>query len=828
MRLDNLLLGRDINWLSTLTRKRQEELSNRHKFSDYLPYHSYDEEQKLYINSDNTVGFIWECSPLIYAGEETIEQLDGLSGIGVPEGSILQFILYADPYIDPILDDYKLLKKRRDPLIQEATERVVEFLRKGTKGLDKINNIPVRDFKLFVALKIPEEKLSEINLGDIRAATFEGLKGAGLSPRYLPPSELIFLLFRIFNNREPQGANSWDRLNPINRQIISADTVIERLDKGLRIGDRIFRCLTPRKIPSTVSLLISNLITGGIWGLTDDVNQIRTPFFISLNIYFCNVEMAIRTKTSIMSKQKLAASVAEDMKNRLDEFLWACGEIDKGTKFIRAMWSAWVIGESEEEARESVMTMKRIWEKLKFVMDEERGLSLVLFQSSLPFGLIAEKKNIISISRDHITSTKAALTLAPVQADFSGGGLPSLLFIGRKGQLISLDLFDKHANNMNGVICATTGSGKSFLTNYIVYNYYATGAKVRIVDIGGSYRKLSKMFNGRFIEFKKDSQIVINPFSCVKNAKDEEDFLSNLQSIVSIIGQMCYAATKQPLNETEFVILQKAIQWTYQHCGSDASIDGVFTYLCNYPRYEHEDEVIEEFKTVAKRLSFTLSRFTTYGPYGRWFNGNSTLKITEDPFVVLELEELKPQRELFNVITLAVLDAVTSGLYLGNRDERQLIVFDEAWQFFDNTSNLKNVIEEGYRRARKYGGSFTTITQGITDMEQFGDIGQVILNNSAYKFFLEAKDFDKARNKNLIDYDEWTMKLLKSTKSNRPKYSEIFMDTPFGAGIARLCVDPFTYYIFTSDAKETAKIERLVKEGLSYKEAIEKMVGEVK
>ena len=133
---------------------------------------------------------------------------------------------------------------------------------------------------------------------------------------------------------------------------------------------------------------------------------------------------------------------------------------------------------------------------------------------------------------------------------------------------------------------------------------------------------------------------------------------------------------------------------------------------------------------------------------------------------------------------------------------------------------LQNVIEEGYRRARKYGGSFTTITQSLLDFEAFGSVGQVIQSNSAFKFMLESPDFEKAKTKKLIDYDEFTMNILKSVKSPRPRYSEIFMDTPVGIGVSRLLVDPYSYYLYTSEAGENAEIERLVKSGKRYSEAL--------
>jgi hypothetical protein len=38
-------------------------------------------------------------------------------------------------------------------------------------------------------------------------------------------------------------------------------------------------------------------------------------------------------------------------------------------------------------------------------------------------------------------------------------------------------------------VSAQTGAGKSFFINYLVYNYYGAGAKIRIIDIGDSSRR---------------------------------------------------------------------------------------------------------------------------------------------------------------------------------------------------------------------------------------------------------------------------------------------------------------------------------------------------
>jgi len=152
-------------------------------------------------------------------------------------------------------------------------------------------------------------------------------------------------------------------------------------------------------------------------------------------------------------------------------------------------------------------------------------------------------------------------------------------------------------------------------------------------------------------------------------------------------------------------------------------------------------------------------------------------------------------------------------------------VFDEAWKFLGESNAIKQVIEEGYRRARKYGGSFTIITQSILDMLQFGSVGKVIKNNSAFKFYLQSGDFEQALSEKLIDYSPFVMDILKSLQSNPPKYSEVFIDSPFGIGVGRLVVDPFNYFANTSSADEVQVIDDLIGSGISVEDAIDLAVA---
>ena len=87
-----------------------ERLAERNPFSAFLPYLAYDPETRTYVLQDETVGALWECAPLAFASEQTVNGLDGLFRLGLPEGAVLQFIDY-----DGIRDVGRLRCLRRKP-----------------------------------------------------------------------------------------------------------------------------------------------------------------------------------------------------------------------------------------------------------------------------------------------------------------------------------------------------------------------------------------------------------------------------------------------------------------------------------------------------------------------------------------------------------------------------------------------------------------------------------------------------------------------------------------------------------------------------------------
>ncbi len=808
----------------------------RNRFSKYLPWVAYDSEQGIYYcdhdGGYSSIGYIWECLPVLFLSEQDTKSLQGIFRLSLPDNSLLQFILIADPYVKPILTLYEEMKKGAPEHIQEAFKSLSNFyLKQSEKG-----QIPTRIFRLFVTLKIYKEDLNRVNLKDVKSSIEETLASVGFVPRLVPPSILFNLLRRLFNDYSslPEDESvwgNWCNYTELRKQIIMANTEIEKQGSELRVGSKYYRCITPKSLPVEIDFLWANKLTGSYEGIAGDISQIHVPFMYTLNIVFKDLKAKLHAKASLTLNQTAFGSMIAGLKRRQEEFFWATDLLEKGDRFFEIIPIFWVFSNDAHKAREAIFRAKRIWESTGAVMQEDSTLLLPLFIYSLPFGYISHNKNNEKLDRYFMVPGETLTPMVPVQTDYMGTGVPALLFIGRKGQVIGIDIFHRKASNNNFFIVAPSGKGKSFTANYILGNYYGMGAKIRVVDIGRSYLKLCHMFQGRLVNFNPDSNICLNPFTTIKEPEYD------IPAIAAIIQMMVSVQTGKLSGsnpETVLTLIQSGVKWAYSQKGNDATIQDVYTYLSKFPNLDPElDDILCEekeacatdFQLIATHTAFNLSKYCQGGAYAKWFIGRATLDLSQDKFVVLELEEIKAQPDLFQVVVLLVMYLMTSELYLGDRSTPYILLFDESYMFLTDNQAMKRVIEEGYRRARKYRGSFGVITQSVLDFEQFGSVGRVINENSEFKFFLESGIFELAREKKLISYDPFTMSILKSIKYNAPRYSELFLHSDtFGAGVVRLSADPYTYYMYTSNPKEIAEIEDLVSQGMSYKEAINTMI----
>ena len=828
-----LLIDKILGVGEALNTQRLRRLLDRDKLSAYLPYLAWDSDTKAYHSADDTFGYVWECTPLVYAGTDVFETLKGCIHSGIPYGSVLQFMMYADPDCEGLFNHYNALKTRKNKILKTLTNNMLQHLSDAEFGLKSTNNIPVRNFRLLVSLKFPagKELVDQFEFAALTVA--EALRGAGLNPIPLDPGGLISLLAKILNSRKNAKVAPYDSSLEIRKQIISAGVIDTKFDhveiKGGNGDAKYLKAQTVKGWPiSEIETLTMNRIMGGIMGSNDDTNQISCPFWVTVNIVFGGLSKRIRSKTELMMRQEKKGIRGQKENDREAEYRWAAKELISGKLFVRVIPIIWNIGRSKEDLDANCAQISRIWHSQGggFVLQEDMGILTPLLISSLPLGLYNIGTNVDFMERDKIMPAETALRLIPVQGDFTGSGQPTALFLGRKGQLVSFGMFNEGSTNNNAVVAATTGAGKSYLMNYLLKEIYSNGGLIRIFDLGRSYEKLTKILGGNFIEFNENSNVSLNPFTHIRSIDESIDSLS------AILYQMCYSATGQMPTETKMTILKNTARTAWELEGNDAGIDTIYGFLNRFTEVSklRESEIdlgkIKDIDSIAAELGFNLKDFTTKGPYGKWFAGPATLDIRNDEFVVLEVDSLKDLDSLFRVVCMQIIHYITQNLYLSDRKRPRVIVFEETAQWVSKDSFIAMVIEAGYRLARKYYGSFITVLQSPLDIVNFGKVGRVINSNSAYKFYLESRDYPQAIEEKIIEYGEFMESILNSVRLVKPKYSEFLMETPNGTGVARLSLDPVAYYAFTSDPQDNARINELLKKGYQYHEAIQEVANQ--
>jgi conjugal transfer ATP-binding protein TraC len=403
--------------------------------------------------------------------------------------------------------------------------------------------------------------------------------------------------------------------------------------------------------------------------------------------------------------------------------------------------------------------------------------------------------------------------MSPLIAEWKGTPTPVMTLFGRRGQVLGFDLFDNTGGNFNFAVAALSGSGKSVFVNEMTYRYLGAGAKVWIIDVGRSYKNLCDLLDGEFIEFSDERRntLCLNPFSMII------DINADMEMVLPLLAQM--ASPREPLDNYSYTALGSAIKRVWDAKGRTATITDIYTLL-QTGRLSSEGE----YERDLSRLATALEPYTRHGVYASYFEGDANIAFDRD-LVVLELEELKAKKDLQSVVMQLIMYRITQEMYR-DRSRRKLVIIDESWDLMGSGAS-GSFIEAGYRRARKYGGAFGTITQSVDDYYK-NEATRAAINNADWLFLLRQKpeNIERLGTEGKLVLDEWLKRQLASVSTEHGHFSEIYIHSPVGSGLGRLLLDPFSMLVYSTRAEDFQAIKRLREQGLSVSEAVERLVIE--
>lgn len=787
----------------------------------FCPVQAYDEQSKLFLCDDSTLGFAFECVPLAGGDQHTKERIEQLVAGDYPPGTIMQFFLYRSPDIEPQLN--ALARIRQDhmdgPLAGVVKQRI-DFLRAHTK-----NNIHGRSFsggdydcgriqesRLIVSIKIPfegkEPKESDVVLTKTwETKTESALSSVGLWPYALSASRYIRLMQSIINWspnatwRSMPVMGEWEEDKTISAQIFDPTTDLVIADKStLQLGEHCFvKVMSAKRIPDAFFFTEAMKYVGNTMGGND---KLTINYAVCCNVFFPvtqSEKSKLETKRTWTVNQAVGpmlkfVPVLADKKHSFDIL---SESFQKGAKPIRMTFSVLLFSDSRKAVERAAVSAQSYWDTMHFHLMEDYFITAPMFQNCLP--LCAEKEAVFHLDRYKTMTTRELPVLLPVFGEWKGTGTFHVALISRNGQLMSLSLHDSDTNK-NAVIAAESGSGKSFLLNEIIVSYLSEGAQVWVIDAGKSYKKLNEQLDGDFLQFDEASKICLNPFELIDDWKEDEDTIS------ALIAAM--ASEKEKLSDFQMAGLKQILKRLWETKGQTMTVDDIAAECLGHTEQRMHD------------IGQQLFSFTSKGGYGQYFHGHNTMRF-ENPFTVLELDELQGRTHLRQVVLMQLIFQIQREMYLGERNRKKIMIIDEAWDLI-KSGPVSVFIEHGFRKFRKYGGSAIIATQSLNDLYE-NPVGRAIAENANMMLLLGQKPETIAsiRDSGRLVLSEAGFNLLSTVASVGGVYSEIFVKSGHtGVGVGRLIVSNFEKMLFSTAPEDVNAIENYTNRGLNVTDAI--------
>ncbi len=415
-----------------------------------------------------------------------------------------------------------------------------------------------------------------------------------------------------------------------------------------------------------------------------------------------------------------------------------------------------------------------------------------------------------------------AAAFFPLHEGFGGTEKCAIPLINDRGEAVKLDLYNNRLPSKHGIVFGKTRSGKGFMLNGFLANFYISGGNYHIigVDIGGTYKKFCKIFNGDYIEIDLEGSYCLNPFPpkkyAVKTINGEEIFDPDIMVFLTgIIGLM--AEPENNLSPNDKTIIIRAIQASYDRI-SDGDDMPVISDVNNV-LFDYNEARDSEDKKRALDLGKNLFRWTDVSsPYEMLLNRKKGIDIN-NKIAIFDLQKLKGHEELQKVIFAIIKNISFKKMY--DKSAKVFFFYDECWEFMSDPK-ISELIMHLYKTSAKWGSMVWSVTQEPGDLLKAGNAGRSIIENSSVKIFCQL-DGDVSGNDLLsCGLNEKQIDIVKNLKVVKGHYAEYFLKFGKDSSVIRNSPDPFEYWLCCKSS-EDEEIEKQIEEAYPEKSLKERL-----
>jgi type IV secretion system protein TrbE len=342
--------------------------------------------------------------------------------------------------------------------------------------------------------------------------------------------------------------------------------------------------------------------------------------------------------------------------------------------------------------------------------------------------------------------------------------------------------FNLHVQDVgHTLVLGATGSGKSFLVNFLVMHAQKYDPLTVILDLGHGYRKLATLLQGRYLEVGlRQPDVTINPFALEPTPEQ----LHFLHAFVRVLVEGHDGAR---LSDREDREIYEAIENLYV---LDRTQRRLFTLANLLPR------------GLAGRLHLWIEG----GRYASLFD-NLEDTLTVERLQVFDFEAMQAYPMLLEPLLFYVLHRVTTRIHdPAEAAMLKLCVMDEAWRFIQHPT-LRAYVQQGLKTWRKRNAAMILSTQTIDDFAS-ADLLRTVVESCPTKLLLANPACDPRQYAELFQLSERELDLL----THLIPRQQLLLKRPDLAKVLSLTVDAKSYWLYTNTPLDNHRLAELLRE----------------
>lgn len=421
----------------------------------------------------------------------------------------------------------------------------------------------------------------------------------------------------------------------------------------------------------------------------------------------------------------------------------------------------------------------------------------------------------------YVTDLKHALCLFINNTNYKSDAT-GIIFNDREHNIPVLkDVWDERKKRIkarNFAIFAPTGEGKSFLANNILRQYFESGVRLVIIDLGGSYTKFAKLYPDKYtvLRYESGKNLGINPFY-ISNTDDLTP--ERLEDLSVFLFELFASDLK--VTKAQSVSVKKILRHYYDSTSEDHSLEGFYSFI-----ERNQEKLLETLKIHPDYFNVTsflhvMSEYVGDGLYSFLFevSEDQTYKIEDKRLIVFELDEVKDNKEILSVMLKLIKSAIQRTIWK-NRAEKGIILFDE----FAKQLKFENVLESVefyYQAIRKQNGAIGIILQSINQLPNNSTSASILENTQVIYSLNNEKGYaELVKRLNLSSHDLNQLKSIKNNLTGPRKYTEMFIKIGKESNIFRLEVPKEVYAAYLTDGQENEAIMAVYEKTQDMEKAI--------